>query len=69
MAVNERDRVVFHPVRLVRTEASGAWVAGLPGQARLITLGQGFVAEGQQVEPVDESAVQTTILAAGESRS
>jgi len=69
MTVNEGGHVVFHDVRLVRTESSGAWVAGLPEQARLITLGQGFVTEGQKVEPVDESVVDAIALSAAGNRS
>jgi multidrug efflux system membrane fusion protein len=54
MAVEDGDRAAFHAVRLVRSERGGAWVAGLPEQIRLITLGQGFVAAGQRVVPVPE---------------
>ncbi len=69
MTVNSNDRVVFHAVRLVRTESGEAWVAGLPEEAQLITLGQGFVTEGQEVEPVDESAVEAVLLSAAKNRS
>lgn len=69
MTVNSNDRVVFHAVGLVRTESGQAWVAGLPGEAQLITIGQGFVTEGQEVEPVDESAVEAVLLSAAKNRS
>ncbi|WPL17858.1 Multidrug resistance protein MexA precursor [Thiorhodovibrio winogradskyi] len=50
--LDARDRVHFVPVDLLRTESDGLWVSGLPATARIITRGQGFVSEGEQVEPV-----------------
>ena len=44
--------VAFHPVSLVRTQADGVWVSGLPERARVIVQGQGFVVAGQVVEAV-----------------
>jgi len=49
--VDEADRVVFHPVEVVRAEINGVWVTGLPEAARIITVGQGFVREGEAVKP------------------
>lgn len=51
--VDEQDRVQFHPVTVVRAERSGLWVTGLPGRARIVTVGQGFVSAGEQVVPRD----------------
>jgi membrane fusion protein, multidrug efflux system len=48
-AVDENDLVVFHPVEIVRAEAGGVWVSGLPERVRLITIREGPVSEGQQV--------------------
>lgn len=50
--VTAEDRVAFHPVELVRAEADGVWVTGLPESARLITVGQGFARSGETVRPV-----------------
>lgn len=50
--VGANNRVAFHPVDVVRAEADGAWVAGLPADATVITVGQGFVREGDAVRPV-----------------
>jgi len=47
--------VDFYPVTLVRTEANGIWVSGLPERARVIGLGQGFVSAGESVVPVPAS--------------
>ncbi len=54
--VNADDKVVFQPVRLLRSDLDGAWVADIPAGARLITLGQGFVSVGEQVEPSEAQA-------------
>lgn len=46
----EDGKVVFHQIEVVRAEVDGIWVTGLPDEARIITIGQGFVRNG---EPVD----------------
>ncbi|MFC3284822.1 efflux RND transporter periplasmic adaptor subunit [Litchfieldella rifensis] len=46
------DRVAFHHVSLVAMKPDHAWVADLPEQVRLITLGGGFVEIGERVEAV-----------------
>ena len=53
--VDEDDRVVFLPVEIIRSGPEGVWVAGLPEQVRVITVGQGFVQPGEQVRPVSQS--------------
>ncbi len=47
--LDEADRVVSTPVSLVAADATQARVAGLPETIRLITLGSGFVAPGNEV--------------------
>ncbi len=51
-SVNDEDKVHFYPIELVRSEADGVWVSGLPEQVRVITQGQGFVNAGEAVIPV-----------------
>lgn len=51
-AVDRDDRVVYHPVDIVRSERDGVWVTGIPDGARVITAGAAFVIRGQQVKPV-----------------
>ena len=51
----EDNTVVFHEVEIVKTESNGAWITGLPEEITLITLGQGFVNPGEEVEPVSDS--------------
>ena len=53
-AVDAGGRVVFHPVRLIADGPEGAWLAGLPDEVTLITVGQEFVRPGQRVRPVPE---------------
>ncbi|WP_111413870.1 efflux RND transporter periplasmic adaptor subunit [Billgrantia lactosivorans] len=53
--LDEDDRVVSTPVGLVSADATAARVTGLPDTIRLITLGGGFVAPGDRVEPVAEA--------------
>jgi len=52
-AVEGGDEVAFYPISLVRTEANGVWVSGLPTRVRVITQGQGFVNSGEMVDPVE----------------
>jgi len=49
--VDEDDRVVFHPIEVIRTAPDGVWVTGLPERIRLITIGQDFVSAGERVRP------------------
>lgn len=48
-AVNDQDMVEFHTAKIVLAEARGVWVSGLPDAVRIITVGQGFVKEGDTV--------------------
>ncbi len=50
--VDEFNRVEFFPVELAVSRLDGVWVTGLPETARIITVGQGYVAPGQVVEAV-----------------
>jgi multidrug efflux system membrane fusion protein len=52
--VGKDSRVVFHEASIVMSDASGAWVIGLPPQARIITLGHGYVQIGEQVQVAEE---------------
>lgn len=54
--VDADNRVVFTPVEILSDTPDGIWVGGLDGDVRLITVGQGYVRDGQRVEPVAEGA-------------
>lgn len=47
--VTPDDRVAFAPVTILEQTPQGAWVRGLSGPTRVITVGQSYVAEGQRV--------------------
>ena len=49
------DVVSFVPIQVVRAEIDGVWVTGLPEQVDLITVGQGFVRDGETVAPSPET--------------
>lgn len=55
--VGDDNRVVFHEVSVLSATADGVWLAGLPENARLITVGAGFVEPGDLVNPVPEERV------------
>lgn len=48
--VGDGGRVEYMPVEIVRADPQGVWVTGLPGRARVISSGGGFVSPGQSVE-------------------
>ena len=50
--VDERNRVRFRPVDIIEDTPDGIWLGGLPPEVTVITVGQGFVVAGQEVEPV-----------------
>ncbi|WP_414898253.1 efflux RND transporter periplasmic adaptor subunit [Rhodovulum sp. YEN HP10] len=48
--VDEDSRARFVPVEVIRDTPEGIWVSGLPDDARVIVVGQEFVADGTPVE-------------------
>ncbi len=57
-AVDDNSRVVFHPVKIVDTDNNGVWITGLPDDVTLITVGQEYVGDGEEVRAIPESAVE-----------
>lgn len=49
--VQDDNTVAFVPVDIVRAQTDGVWITGLPEQAQIITVGQGFVNAGDVVDP------------------
>lgn len=47
--VDENDTAQFVPVELLRDTRDGVWLAGLPSEASVITLGQEYVTDGVPV--------------------
>jgi multidrug efflux system membrane fusion protein len=54
--VDEKKRARFVPVKIIADSADGVWVSGLPKRATIITVGQEYVAEGQEVNVVPDDA-------------
>ena len=50
--VDGENKVAFHEVEIVRAQNDGIWISGLPDAAQIITVGQGFVSDGEEVEPM-----------------
>lgn len=61
--VDENQQVVFAPVQLVKAEALGIWVSGLPNPVDLIIVGQSFVSAGEKVNPVFKSPISAEDVA------
>jgi len=49
--VGSENRVTFAQIEIVRAQTDGIWVTGLPEDANIITVGQGFVSAGDIVDP------------------
>ena len=49
--VDDQNMVNFNAIEIVLAQPDGIWVAGLPPEARIITVGQGFVNDGEVVNP------------------
>jgi multidrug efflux system membrane fusion protein len=54
--VNAQNVVEFHKIAIVRAQTDGIWISGLPDQAQIISIGQGFVNDGETVNPQADDA-------------
>jgi multidrug efflux system membrane fusion protein len=50
------NKVTFRPVDIIADQPDGIWLGGLPEKIRLITVGQEFVIDGEEVTPIDGAA-------------
>ena len=50
--IDNDQRVITKTVAIIRSDNDGVWLSGLPKQFNLITVGQGFVSAGDNVEAV-----------------
>ncbi|MFT5648737.1 MAG: multidrug efflux system membrane fusion protein [Yoonia sp.] len=55
--VNADNVVVFSEVKIERAQTDGIWVSGLPANVDIITIGQGYVNNGQTVDPQPEATL------------
>ena len=49
-AIDEKNKVVFYPIKKEIDTIDGMWVSGLPDEVRLIITGQEYITTGQIVE-------------------
>lgn len=56
MIVTEDDVARFRRVVVLGSDSAGAWVGGLPETARIVTVGQQMLTDGDAVVPVEISA-------------
>lgn len=59
--VNDDGNVEFIAADIALSSNDGVWLAGLPETATIITVGQGYVANGSLVDAVPEDDVKTAI--------
>ena len=50
LSVNNKNEVEFRAIEIMEDTTEGLWISGLPASARIITLGQEYVFQGQVVE-------------------
>lgn len=66
--VDADGKVAFNRISIAQSGTNGVWVTGLPDQANIIVVGQGYVSAGQSVKAVPAQPVagpgagQTAIL-------
>ncbi len=59
--VNENGLVEFVVADIALSSSDSVWLTGLPQQATIITVGQGYVASGSLVDAVPEGDIKTTV--------
>lgn len=62
------DTVIFTRIDIVKSTDEGVWISGLPPEADVITVGQGFVRPGERVVPVAETAAGAAAMAKAATR-
>ena len=55
--VGAENVVEFHRIDIVRAQTDGIWVSGLPDETQIISIGQGFVNDGETVDPQPEDGM------------
>jgi membrane fusion protein, multidrug efflux system len=63
--VNDLGKVEFVIADIALSSNEGVWLAGLPETATIITVGQGYVADGAVVNSIPENDVETAVAIKG----
>ncbi len=58
--VDAEERVAFQEVEIIRAQTDGIWIGGLPERAQIISVGQGFVNDGELVDARADDAQEET---------
>lgn len=61
-SVDSDDRVRFYEAKIVRNKDEMVWLAGLPDDIRVITIGQDYVTEGDTVEVANKHQEQVSAV-------
>jgi multidrug efflux system membrane fusion protein len=59
--INDDGRVEFVVADIALSSSDGMWLAGLPENATIITVGQGYVANGTIVDTVPDTDAKTSV--------
>lgn len=59
--INEKGLVEFVVADIALSSGDGVWLAGLPEHATIITVGQGYVANGASVDAIPEENARTAV--------
>lgn len=59
--VDDKDMVRFVPIKVLAMTKDGFWVSGPNPGMKVITLGQDYVGDGEQVEPVADKIVKAEV--------
>ena len=68
-SVSTQNKVQFNPVKIIAMDEKQAWVDGLNPGLRVITLGQNFVAAGEEVEPLTQQQMEALEKAAASGQT
>ena len=49
-AIDEKNTVVFYPIKKEIDTIDGMWVSGIPNETKIITTGQEYVTVGQIIQ-------------------
>lgn len=59
-AVGLDNVVQFMPITILADTREGVWVAGLPKNVTLVTVGQEYVVDGQEIVPIQDASAQNS---------
>jgi len=64
--INDAGKVEFVVADIALSSNEGIWIAGLPVTATIITVGQGYVADGAVVNSIPEDDIETAVAIKGD---